>query len=138
MRILIVADKNGVGHVKPFGGLGNHQGEAFWIGSKKFTVSGDNRIKLGKKFMNEHGFTRSDGRKAIIIDTGFWQYRPDELYGDQMEQLGVQRINNVYCVRGARLETGKAFEPYYENENGSRVPMDVGTGDHVYGRLMSV
>lgn len=136
MRILIVADNNGIGHVKPFQGCGNHQGEAFWIGGKKFTVSQDNRIKLGKMFMEKHGFVRSDGRRAIIIDTGFWQYRPEELYYDMIEQLGAECKDGVYRVRGARIETGKAFEPYYEKENGSRIPMDVGTGDHVYGRLI--
>lgn len=105
MRILIVADKNGVGHIKAYSGPGSRFGEDFWIGGGKFRVTKDNRIKLGKKFMEKHGFLRSDGRRAIIIDTGVW---------------------TAEHKSGAKILTGRSLEPYYEKRNGSWIPLDIG------------
>lgn len=129
MKLLIVADKNGVGHVKPFQGMGSHRGEAYWIAGEKFNVSADNRIKLGKKFMEEHGFIRADGRRAVIIETGARHYSEGELSAEQLKKLGAKRENGKYLVQGGKLKKGKPFETYYENKNGARIPVDVGTGD---------
>lgn len=129
MKILVVADKNGVGHVKPFQKTEAHGGEKFWIAGKAFNVTADNRIKLGKKFMEEHGYLRADGRRALVLDTGGRHYTENELSAEQINALGAKEANGKYKVQGAKIRSGKPYESYYDKKNGSRLPADLGTGD---------
>lgn len=129
MKILVVADKTGSAKVKPFV-QGNHSGEAFWIGGEKFRITADNRVKIGKKFMEKNGFLRPDGRRALIIDTGARWYTEGELSKEQLKQLGAKDpLNGKYLVQGAKIKRGKPYEKYYSGRTGSRIPADVGTGD---------
>lgn len=128
MKVLIVADKTGSAKVKPFT-TGNHAGEPFWIGGKKFKITADNRVKIGKKFMEENGFLRADGRRALIIDTGARWYTEGELSPKQIKELGAKEKNGKYFVQGAKIRKGKPYEKYYDKRTGSRIPADVGTAD---------
>ena len=93
MKIVVVADKTGSAKVKPFV-EGNHAGEAFWIGGEKFKITADNRVKLGKKFMEKNGFLRADGRRALILDTGGRWYAEGELSKEQLKQMGAKKNKN--------------------------------------------
>lgn len=126
MRVLVVADKSGVGRVKPFA-WGDHAGEEFWIDKTKFRVTSDNRIKLGKRFMDKYGFLRSDGRRAIILETGARYFSINDL----PKELKVDRPKKVsekgsYLVQGAEILSGEPFEKWYEKKTGDRVPYKVG------------
>lgn len=124
MRVLVVADKRGVGRVKPFA-WGDHAGEDFWVANSKFRISSDNRLKLGKRFMDKHGFLRSDGRRAVILETGARYFKSHEL---PKETHKVKRSKTgSYLVQGAEILTGEPFEEYYEYKTGTRVPYKVGS-----------
>lgn len=132
MKIIVVADKNGTAKFKPFAENETHWLEPFWIGGEKFSISKDNRVKLGKKFMEKHGYLRADGRRALVIDTGARYYADNELTPEQREKLGVVRTskNGKHLVQGGKIKKGKPYEKYMETgKTGNRVPADVGTGD---------
>lgn len=134
MRVLVVADKAGVGRVKPFA-WGKHVGESFWIDNQKFRITTDNRVKLGKKFMDKHGFLRADGRRALILETGARYYSRNELTKEQIKDHPVKSTKTgKYLVQGARILSGKPFEEYYEYKTGTRVPEKVGAEEE-YNRL---
>lgn len=145
MRVVVVADKTGVGRVKPFAN-GNHAGEAFWVDKQKFKITSDNRLKLGKKFMDKHGFLRSDGRRALILETGARYYASHELSQEQIKGHAGKSKTGKYLVQGAQMLKGKPFEEWYEKKTGTRVPYKVGSeedydilkpfdGPDVYGGL---
>lgn len=126
MRVVVVADKRGVGKVKPFT-WGGHAGEAFWVDNQKFKITADNRLKLGKKFMDKHGFLRADGRRALILETGARYYTPHELSKEQIKGHAGKSKTGKYLVQGAEVLKGKPFEEWYEKKTGTRVPYKVGS-----------
>lgn len=126
MRVLVVADKAGVGRVKPFA-WGKHGGESFWIDNQKFRIMSDNRLKLGKKFMDKHGFLRADGRRALILETGARYYEKHELSKEQIKDRPVKSSKTgKYLIQGADILTGEPFEEWYDMKTGTRVPYKVG------------
>lgn len=126
MRVLVVADKRGIGRVKPFT-WGEHAGETFWIDNQKFRITSDNRLKLGKKFMDKHGFLRADGKRALILETGARYYAPHELTKEQIKEHSTTKSKTgKYLVQGADILSGKSFEEYYNMKTGTRVPYKVG------------
>lgn len=126
MRVVVVADKSGVGRVKPFA-WGSHAGEEFWIDNTKFRITSDNRLKLGKKFMDKHGFLRSDGRRAIIIETGARYFRSHELPKEMKEKpRGKRSEQGSYLIQGAEILSGEPFEEWYDHKTGTHVPYNVG------------
>lgn len=126
MRVVVVADKRGVGRVKPFA-WGDHAGENFWVANSKFRITSDNRLKLGKRFMDKHGFLRSDGRRAVILETGARYYTPRELSKEQIKGHSGKSKTGKYLIQGAEILTGEPFEKYYEYKTGTRVPYKVGS-----------
>lgn len=126
MRVVVVADKTGVGKVKPFT-WGEHAGETFWVDKQKFRIMSDNRLKLGKKFMDKHGFLRSDGRRALILETGARYYAPHELSKEQIKGHSRKSKTGKYLVQGAEILKGEPFEEWYEKKTGTRVPYKVGS-----------
>lgn len=127
MRVLVVADKRGIGQVKPFA-WGEHAGEDFWVNKQKFRITSDNRLKLGKKFMDKHGFLRSDGRRAVILETGARYFTGHELPKEFKEKhRGKKSKDGSYLVQGAKILSGEPFEEWYEKKTGSRVPFKVGS-----------
>ena len=126
MRVVVVADKNGVGKVKPFV-WGDHAGEVFWVDKQKFRIMSDNRLKLGKKFMDKHGFLRADGRRALILETGARYYAPQELSKEQIKGHSGKSKTGKYLIQGADILKGEAFEEWYEKKTGTRVPYKVGS-----------
>lgn len=127
MRVVVVADKTGVGKVKPFT-WGEHAGQAFWVDKQKFKITADNRLKLGKKFMDKHGFLRADGRRALILETGARYYAPHELSTEQIkEHPGKDSKTGKYYVQGAQILKGEPFEEWFEKKTGTRVPYKVGS-----------
>lgn len=145
MRVVVVADKSGVGKVKPFT-WGEHAGESFWVDKQKFRIMSDNRLKLGKKFMDKHGFLRADGRRALILETGARYYAPHELSKEQIKEHSGKSKTGKYLVQGAQILKGEPFEEWYEKKTGTRVPYKVGSeedydilkpfdGPDVYGGL---
>lgn len=126
MRVVVVADKSGVGRVKPFA-WGEHGGESFWVNKQKFRITSDNRLKLGKKFMDKHGFLRSDGKRALILETGARYYTRNELTKEQIKDYrGKKSKTGKYLVQGADILSGEPFEEWYEKKTGTRVPYKVG------------
>ena len=126
MRVLVVADKRGVGRVKTFT-WGEHAGETFWIDNQKFRITSDNRLKLGKKFMDKHGFLRADGKRALILETGARYYRRDELTKEMVEDYsGKKSETGKYLFQGAKILSGEPFEEWYDKKTGTRVPYKVG------------
>lgn len=126
MRILVVSDKNGTAKVKPFNDYKNHTGEAFWIHGKLFRVSAENRIKFGKKFMEQYGHLREDGKRAFVMETGTKWLPEDDLPEKTREKYGINRKSkfNKYFVRGANVVKGDAVKKYYSGRNGDHVPVD--------------
>lgn len=131
MRVLVVADKRGIGQVKPFG-WGDHAGEDFWVDNSKFRITSDNRLKLGKKFMDKHGFLRSDGRRAVILETGARYFSINELPKEYKEKYrGRRSKSGSYLVQGAEILSGEPFEEWYDYKTGTRVPYDVGSEEDI-------
>lgn len=126
MRILVVSDKNGTAKVKPFNDYKNHVGEAFWIHGKLFRVSASNRIKFGKKFMEQYGHIRDDGKRAFVMETGTKWISENSIPKDKREKYGINRKSkfNKYFVRGANVLRGENFEKYYSGRTGQRIPVD--------------
>jgi hypothetical protein len=126
MRILVVSDKNGTAKVKPFNDNKNHAGEAYWIHGKTFKVSTDNRIKFGKKFMEQYGHMRNDGRRAFVMETGTKWLSTANLPKGALEKYGIKKKtkDNRYFVRGANILKGEAFEKYYGGHTGEHIPVD--------------
>lgn len=124
-RILVVADSNGTAKFKPFQGK-NHGGEPFWLAGKKFTITADNRVKIGKKFMEQYGFLRDDGKRALIVETGARWYADYELDAKEREELGPKNPRNgKYLLQGGNILSGKAFHKSYSGRNGERIPLDL-------------
>lgn len=126
MRILVVSDKNGTAKVKPFNDYKNHAGEAYWIHGKMFRVDATNRLKFGKKFMEQYGHKRADGKHAFVMETGTKWIPEADLPEKTREKYGINRKSkfNKYFVRGANVLKGENFEKYYSGRNGQRVPVD--------------
>lgn len=134
MRVLVVADKRGVGQVKPFA-WGDHAGEDFWVNNSKFRITSDNRLKLGKKFMDKHGFLRADGKRALILETGARYFSINELPKEVKEKhRGKRSKAGSYLIQGAEILNGEPFEEWYDHKTGTRVPYKVGSEEE-YGIL---
>lgn len=120
-RILVVSGKNGTAKVKPFNDLENHAGEAFWIHGKFFKVSSENRITFGKKFMEEHGVLRTDGKRAFVLETGTKWLGSSEYPEAKRKKYKETRLSqyDTYFVRGGNILTDKDFD--YSGRTGDLV-----------------
>ena len=130
MRVLVVADKNGTAKFNPFVDIKRTTNHPFWLDRTPFNVTKDGRVKISKKFMDEHGFLRKDGRRALILSTGARYYPEQELSLEQIKRLpGKDPATGKYYVQGGEILTGKPFEEYYEGKTGDIIPKSVGSGE---------
>lgn len=124
--ILVVSNKNGTARIKPFDDYKNHAGEAYWIHGKLFKVGSDNRIKFSDKFMEKHGFLRSDGKRGLILQPGLRWLTSSEFPEAKRKKFKQTRksYNDTYFVNGANILNGKEYEKYYSGHTGDRVDLD--------------
>lgn len=127
MRVLVVADKNGTAKFNPFVDIKKVTDHPFWIAETPFNITSDGRVKISKKFMDEHGYLRKDGRRALILSTGARYYPEQDLLPEQIKLLpGKDTKTGKYYVQGGQILSGKPFEEYYEKKTGDIVPQSVG------------
>lgn len=127
MRVLVVADKNGTAKFNPFVDI-KRTNQPFWIARTPFNVTKDGRVKISKKFMDEHGFLRKDGRRALILSTGARYYPEQELFPEQIKMLPEKDPKTgKYYVQGGQILAGEPFEPYYEGKTGDIIKQSVGS-----------
>lgn len=130
MRVLVVADKNGTAKFNPFVDIKKNTKHPFWIDMTPFNITSDGRVKISKKFMDEHGFLRKDGRRALILSTGARYYPENFLSAEQIKMLpGKDEKTGKYYVQGGQILTGKPFEEWYEKKTGEIIPERVGRGE---------
>lgn len=130
MRVLVVADKNGTAKFNPFVDIKKNTNHPFWIDMTPFNITTDGRVKISKKFMDEHGFLRKDGRRALILSTGARYYPENFLSAEQIKMLpGKDEKTGKYYVQGGQILTGKPFEEWYEKKTGEIIPERVGRGE---------
>lgn len=131
-KILVVADEDGTAKYYPFVKDSNHEGEDFWVGGEKFKVESDGGIHFDKKFMEVYGHTRSDGKRALILEA-YGQWYPERY--DEHAPRSDLRVNykklNVWLetlapvdpvkkqryVQGARIWYCTPPEKYYMGKN---------------------
>ena len=126
MRILVVSNKKGSATVKPFNDSKDHAGEPFWVHGKILKVGKDNRITIGKNFMEERGFLRPDGRRVFVMETGIKWLTPDqfpERKRGKYKPTRKSKLDDTHFVHGANIKTGKLYEKYYSGQTGDRLPV---------------
>jgi bifunctional DNA-binding transcriptional regulator/antitoxin component of YhaV-PrlF toxin-antitoxin module len=82
VNLIVRAQKNGKGIIKPFGTYDKNQaGAMVTIGNKKYKVNKEGKINIPKKIMEEHGIKGKDKRNRIVIkfasghaqDKNYWK-----------------------------------------------------------------
>lgn len=129
-KMLVVADEDGVARYYPFVADSKHAGERFRIAGNMFVVRSDNSIHLPQKFMEEYGFLRPDGRRALILEA-YGKYYPVKYKGrgyvgeewrkinQWLEEFApVDPVKGKRYVQGAKIWYGKSIEEYYSGLNG--------------------
>ena len=111
-RILVVSGKNGTAKVNPFNDSQDHAGEPFYIHGKFFKVSSENRITFGKKYMEEHGLLRGDGKRAFVLETGTKWLSSSEYPAAKRKKYKDTRVSryDTYFVRGGNILTVEDFD----------------------------
>lgn len=78
--------------------------------------------------MDKHGFLRSDGRRAIILETGARYFTSHELPKEYKETRPEKRSKQgSYLIQGAEILSGEPFEEWYDYKTGTRIPYNVGS-----------
>jgi hypothetical protein len=77
--------------------------------------------------MEKHGFLRSDGKRALILETGARYYAPRELNKEQIDGHAGKSKTGKYLVQGAEILSGEPFNEWHEKKTGTRVPYKVGS-----------
>ena len=78
------------------------------------------------KFMEKHAFLRSDGKRALILQTVPKWLTSSEFPEAKRKKYKETRKSGLgsYFVRGANILKGEEYEKYYSGRTGQRIKLD--------------